>query len=134
MNANGHARVLVVEDDQDVRDTILDLLSDEGVPAAGSADGASALRFLRSAAVKPNLILLDLMMHGVNGTEFRRQQLEDPALAAIPVVLLSADVTTESASVAMRAAGYLRKPVKLTALLEMVQRYGAPAAGDLRAD
>ncbi|HYV48901.1 MAG TPA: response regulator [Myxococcaceae bacterium] len=128
MSANGHARILVVEDDQDVRDTILDLLSDEGVPAAGTADGASALRFLRSAPVKPNLILLDLMMPGVNGLEFRRLQMEDPSLANIPVVLLSADVTTESTAGVMRAAGYLRKPVKLAHLLEVVQRYGAPEA------
>jgi len=128
MSTNGHAQVLVVEDDQDVRDTILDLLSDEGVPAAGMADGASALRFLKSAPVKPNLILLDLMMPGVNGAEFRRLQMQDPSLAHIPVVLLSADVTTESASVEMRADGYLKKPVKLTKLLEVVQRYGDPAA------
>ena len=129
---NRVAQVLVVEDDQDVRDTILDLLSDEGVPAAGMADGASALRFLQSAPVKPNLILLDLMMPGVNGAEFRRLQMEDPALANIPVVLLSADVGTESASRSMQAAGYLRKPVKLTQLLEVVQRYGDPnlAFGD----
>jgi CheY-like chemotaxis protein len=126
MSAHGHARILVVEDDQDVRETILDLLSDEGVPAAGTADGASALRFLRSAPVKPNLILLDLMMPGVNGAEFRRLQMEDPSLANIPVVLLSADVTTESASAAMHAAGYLKKPVKLAQLLEIVQRYGEP--------
>jgi CheY-like chemotaxis protein len=126
MRSGDHARVLVVEDDQDVRDTILDLLSDEGVPAAGMADGASALRFLRAATVKPNLVLLDLMMPGVNGTEFRRLQLEDPSLANIPVVLLSADVTTESASRSMRVAGYLRKPVKLGQLLEVVRRYGEP--------
>ena len=128
MNAERHTTVLVVEDDQDVRDTILDLLSDEGMPATGMADGAAALRFLRTAPVKPDLILLDLMMPGVNGMEFRRLQMEDPALAGIPVVLLSADVTTESASAAMRVAGFLRKPVKLTQLLEVVQRYGAPEA------
>lgn len=127
-STRGHARILVVEDDQDVRDTILDLLSDEGVPAAGMADGASALRFLQAAPVKPNLILLDLMMPGVNGAEFRRLQMQDPALANIPVVLLSADVTTESASRSMQAAGYLRKPVKLVQLLEVVQRYGEPPA------
>ena len=126
MNESRPARVLVVEDDQDVLETILDLLADEGVAAAGAADGGAALRFLRAAPVKPELILLDLMMPGVNGVEFRQRQLEDPSLANIPVLLLSADVGTEAACAHLRAAGYLRKPVKLEALLDGVARFTSP--------
>jgi len=129
MTGRGPARVLVVEDDQDVRDTILDLLEDEGVAAAGAADGGEALQLLRASEVKPSVILLDLMMPTVNGAEFRQQQLEDPALASIPVVLLSADVTTEAACAELRAAGFLRKPVKLSTLLEQVARFTGGTGG-----
>jgi CheY-like chemotaxis protein len=130
MTGRGPARVLVVEDDQDVRDTILDLLEDEGVAAAGAADGGEALQLLRAAEVKPALILLDLMMPAVNGAEFRHMQLEDPALASIPVVLLSADATTERACAELGAAGFLKKPVKLNALLQQVARFTGRGDGD----
>jgi len=128
MNSPGRARVLVVEDDQDVRETILDLLDDEGVLAVGAADGGEALRLLRVAEVKPEVILLDLMMPAVNGAEFRQLQLEDPALASIPVVIISADVTAEAACAELGADGFLKKPVKLRALLEQVARFTGGAA------
>lgn len=117
------ARVLVVEDDEDVRETILDTLEDGGVPAAGAPDGAAALRYLRSAQTKPSLILLDLMMPNLNGAQFREQQLVDPELASIPVVILSADAVTQEACESLQAAGFLRKPVKLATLLAQVQQF-----------
>src|SRR6185436_12323698 len=84
------ANILLVEDDFDVRDALIPILEYEGHRVVGAASGQEALDRLRSGA-KPSLILLDLMMPGMSGMEFRAEQLRDPALASIPVVVVSAD-------------------------------------------
>ncbi len=116
-------RVLVVEDDRDVRETVIEALEDQGYEADGAGDGAAALDVLRSGTELPTLILLDLMMPGMNGQQFREAQLADGTLDAIPVVLLSADASIEQKAATMQAAGFLRKPVRLAALLECAARF-----------
>lgn len=120
--------VLVVEDDRDVRDTVIEALEDQGYAARGASDGAEALDLLRSGWGPPALVLLDLMMPGMNGAQFREAQLADPNLASIPVVLLSADATIEQKATTLRAAAFLKKPVKLAALLDAAARF-APQRG-----
>lgn len=121
-------RILVVEDDRDVRETVIEALEDQGWAACGVEDGAEALTWLSQNAPAPALILLDLMMPRMNGAQFRSAQLADAALAVIPVVLLSADATIEQKARTLGTAGYLRKPVKLAALLEVAERF-APQRG-----
>ena len=76
--------VLIIEDDQGVRESIAAILREEGYDVAEAASGAAALRqFARGR--RPSLILLDLMMPEIDGIDFRRRQLADPALRAIPV-------------------------------------------------
>jgi CheY-like chemotaxis protein len=125
MSAAGPS-VLVVDDDDDIRETIIESLGDEGLAAAGAADGAAALSMLKSAEHKPGLILLDLMMPGMSGAEFRERQLADPELARIPVVVLTADANAQSKSIELRADGCLEKPLTLASLIETVERYCAP--------
>src|SRR5262245_62354165 len=84
-----HYPVLIVEDDADLRDMMAQLLSMQGFKAATVANGREALDYLRSGS-RPDLILLDLMMPVMDGWEFRRQQVADPELAGVPVVILSA--------------------------------------------
>jgi CheY-like chemotaxis protein len=122
---NADRLILVVEDDQDVRDTLLEIFEYEGHPAIGVPDGQAALEWLRDAPVRPALILLDLMMPGMNGQEFREEQLKDPALASIPTFILSADTTAHDKEVSLQATEFLLKPVKLDALLDVAQRYTA---------
>src|SRR5579872_7464708 len=111
--------LLVIEDDPDIREALDGLLSTEGFLVAGCANGREALDWLR-ASPKPDLILLDLMMPIMDGWQFRVEQKQDPLLAAIPVVALSADATAKAA--AIDADAYLRKPVEYDLLVDTIDR------------
>ncbi len=86
---NGARRVVVVEDDVDIRELVVQLLADSGFETVGVADGRAALAELRRPGALPAVIMLDLEMPGMTGWEFRREQLRDPALAGVPVVVAS---------------------------------------------
>jgi CheY-like chemotaxis protein len=113
--------VLVVEDDYDIRDALKDILDAEGFPCAFACDGLEALDYLR-ASPPPSLILLDWMMPNCDAPGFRREQLADPKLASIPVVLLTAGSAWEQQS-ALNVERVLRKPIKLSELIEVVAAY-----------
>jgi CheY-like chemotaxis protein len=81
--------VLVVDDDDDLRRTLCDVLTDEGFETVGVPDGAAALAYLERSPL-PAAILLDLMMPNMDGWMFRERQLGDPRLAKIPVVVMTA--------------------------------------------
>jgi CheY-like chemotaxis protein len=116
-------RVLVVEDDALIRESLIDALEEHGYQVTGAANGRDALDVLATPP-RPDVILLDLMMPVMDGRSFRDQQLRDPALAAIPVVVLSAASDVLRAGAEMGAAGILRKPVTLRALLDELARHG----------
>ena len=115
--------LLLVEDDPDVQEALGDILADAGWDVACAFDGAAALLHLRAAARLPCVILLDLMMPGMNGYQFRAAQLEDPALARIPVILLTADVMIKEKAAALRVAACLRKPVGVAELCAAIHRH-----------
>lgn len=84
-------RLLVVEDDEELLAVVSDFLQDLGFAVDRALDGTEALACLRDPAQSPpSAILLDLMMPGMNGWQFRREQLSDPLLSAIPVIVMSA--------------------------------------------
>jgi len=112
---------MVVDDDVDIRETIQDLLEVRGYQVLGAGDGAAAMAQLKQGA-RPRVILLDLMMPGLSGEEFRNQQLADPALAKIPVVLLSGARGVDEAAQKLHVAS-LPKPVELSELMDTVNRY-----------
>lgn len=120
--------VMLVEDDRDIRESLIEILDGEGYQVTGADDGLHALELL-DRGPQPDVILLDLMMPRMNGFEFREQQLQRPELAAIPVIVITAsnDVVQKAAS--MNAAGYLRKPMRLQPLLTMLERMLSPAPG-----
>jgi CheY-like chemotaxis protein len=113
--------ILVVDDERDIRDAIAELLEDEGYEVQGAGDGAEALA--KAKDCHPAVVLLDLMMPGMNGWEFRARQRGDPELSAIPVIVVSALGKVPGVD----AAGYLQKPFELDDLLSAVRRH-APAA------
>jgi CheY-like chemotaxis protein len=117
--------VLVVEDDVDIRDALVGILRDEGYVAASAANGVEALDHLRSTAPRPSLILLDLMMPVMNGWQFRTAQKSDETLNEIPVVVISADASVKQKAESIGAHGFLKKPIELDALLDLVAKYCA---------
>jgi two-component system chemotaxis response regulator CheY len=115
--------ILVVEDDVEICDALVNLLSDEGFAALKAADGRQALQVLKGAETQPGLILLDLMMPRMNGWEFRDEQLRDGELRSIPVVVLSALGTSIAERERMAPAAVLRKPVSADTLLDTVEQH-----------
>lgn len=116
-------RILVVEDDADIRETIAEVLQDDAYQPVVAADGAAALAQLRKAEPKPCVILLDVMMPILDGKGFRAFQQQDPELREIPVVVLSAHADAAAAAAEMKAEGFIRKPVDLGQLLETVEQF-----------
>jgi CheY-like chemotaxis protein len=117
--------ILLVEDDASIRDTLRELLEDEGYRVLGAENGVEALRQLRSCA--PHVILLDLMMPVMDGWELRKELQQDSALARIPVVIVSADHMLDQKVGALAAQAYLAKPFELEALLSTIRRLCPPA-------
>jgi CheY-like chemotaxis protein len=114
--------VLIVDDDPDILDMMGLLLENAGYEVQTALDGARALDRLGDG-VRPAIILLDLMMPVMDGWSFRDHQRRDPAIARIPVVVLTGDGHADDKARALGAEGYLRKPVELAELLAMVERY-----------
>ncbi len=113
--------VMVVDDDQDIREIISEVLSDAGYSVVTASNGAEALELLEGG--RPSLILLDLNMPVMDGAAFRRAQREDAALAAIPTVVMSAvhQMLERIADLGVNDA--LAKPVSLRQLMQVVERY-----------
>jgi CheY-like chemotaxis protein len=114
--------VLVVDDDADIRDSIGDILELRGYEVTRAANGREALDRLRNGP-RPCVILLDLMMPVLNGWEFREQQKSDQALASVPVVVISGDGSTDQKAASIGVQEYLRKPLELSAILDVVRRH-----------
>jgi CheY-like chemotaxis protein len=114
------ARILLVEDDTAIRETIAELLCDEGYRVTSAANGAEALELLE-ASDAPSLILLDLMMPVMNGWELQRALHRDPRLSSIPVVVISASRDAEP-RLPTDAAAFLAKPFDAGRLLDTVGR------------
>jgi len=114
--------ILIVEDDPDVRASLVEVLEDEGYRVATAGDGVEALHYLRGAPALPRLILLDMMMPHMDGFQFRAAQSSDSVLSQIPVAVVTADDQAGRRATALGVNGYLRKPVQLTDLLALVEK------------
>jgi signal transduction histidine kinase len=112
-------RLLVVDDDLDLRSSLVGLLLGEGYEVASCEDGREGLEMLRTLPA-PDLLILDLRLPGMDGWELRVRQRADPALASIPVLVVSADRSAQAA--AIDADGYLAKPFAAAELLREIER------------
>jgi CheY-like chemotaxis protein len=120
LEPRAHCPVLIVEDDEDLREMMAQLLTLEGFQAVAVANGREALDYLHTTD-KPNVILLDLMMPVMDGWEFRRRQQADPDLAPVPVIVLSALDQARASTV--DAAAFLKKPVDFDRLIQLVREH-----------
>jgi two-component system phosphate regulon response regulator PhoB len=120
-----HEKILIVEDEEEIRELVVYNLGKQGYQAIPAETGEEGLRLIRSE--KPDLIVLDLMLPGVDGLEVTRTLKRDPATAAIPLVMLTAkgeesDIVT---GLELGADDYLTKPFSprvLTARIRAVLR------------
>jgi CheY-like chemotaxis protein len=112
--------ILIIDDDESAQECVAHLLRGEGFAVEFAADGQEALDRLARDPL-PELILLDLMMPGMDGIEFRERQLADARLAAIPVIVISAQLDAMTTARALGAEDYLPKPLSLDELLHVVQ-------------
>jgi CheY-like chemotaxis protein len=113
-------RVLIVEDQADLREMMAQMLTLEGFDADTATDGVDALGKLQGPA-QPQIILLDMMMPRMDGWTFVDQQLKNPAIANIPVVVLSAAPRSQLQDV--RAAAVLQKPLNFDDLLAVIRTH-----------
>lgn len=112
-------RVLVVEDDPSVRGLLQTLLSTEGYDVTTASDGLAGL--VEAAAVRPALILLDLVMPDLGGTRVLEQLRQDPALAATPVVVVTGAVdAVPDMRVLLGEGSVFVKPFAVAELLQRV--------------
>ena len=119
------ALVLVVDDDPDIRLTLHDILENEGYAVVLASNGADALAALK--LIKPRLILLDLSMPVMDGRQFRDAQQQDPVLAQIPTIVMTAADRVREKVLPMAVVNWIAKPVQLDDLLNVVARICAPA-------
>ena len=119
-------RLLLVDDDGAIRDALDEALQEEGFDVVTAANGREALQVLKSGP-RPDAILLDLMMPVMDGWDFRHEQLRDPALRQIPVVVVSATGFSEN-TVRMQFGDVqvVPKPVPHLRLLEALGRVCGP--------
>ena len=124
MRANKLAKpsVLVVDDNEDIRTTIRDVLEDQGFTVTCAANGRVALEMLISGQSKPSLILLDLTMPEMDGWTFRQEQQKVPRLAQIPVVLFSGHHDAAQAAQSLNVAALMTKPLRLDGLVTLVEQ------------
>jgi CheY-like chemotaxis protein len=115
-------KVLVVDDNADLRESLAMLLQANGYAAELAADGCEALSKLREDP-RFSLVLLDLRMPRMNGWELRQELLKDWRLSSIPVVIMSATEEMDAGPRAMKVACRLRKPVPIDALKRVLQRF-----------
>jgi len=115
--------VLIVEDDEDIRSALVEVLEDGNYRLLQAANGAAALQELRAADPAPCVILLDVMMPVMDGRQFRAEQQSDPGLSGIPVVVITAHADATRTAAQMAAAGFLSKPIDLGILLQTVDQF-----------
>ena len=126
------SRVLIVEDERDIRDLVLFHLEREGFQVSSASSGEEALRQVRHAS--PDLVLLDLMLPAMGGLEVCRKLRQDPATVALPIVMLTAkgDEVDRVLGLELGADDYIVKPFspkELLARVRAVLRRAKPAPG-----
>ena len=112
-------RVLLVDDDDDLRQSLAELFLEEGFQVTQAVDGKDALARLAKESV--DMILLDYMMPEMDGLAFREVQRAHPRLAEIPVILLTA-ATASPERAAILPDRIMEKPFRFNALLACIHQ------------
>ena len=121
--------ILVVDDEASVRAMLIALLEDVRYDARGAANGREAIERLRAEPARYRLVLLDVMMPFMSGWDVMLAMQSDPALANIPIVMMTAGASVRDQALDLGAVGYVSKPVDLDFLLDLIEKH-YPQAGD----
>ena len=117
--------ILVVDDDDDVRNMLCAVLAAEGYRVVGAADGVEALTTMRHNP--PALAVVDMMMPRMDGEQLIEAMSQDAALVRVPVAIMSGQTTpTDVSGVLPRVSARLVKPFELDELLTLVHRFADP--------
>jgi two-component system response regulator QseB len=119
--------VLIVEDDPWIRDISSELFADEGFAVLSAADGEAGLHI--AERIRPAVILLDLGLPHMSGSEFLNCLRSRASLRQIPVIVVSGQPEERLRSATALADGFLRKPVDLSQLMHQVQALATVCAG-----
>jgi CheY-like chemotaxis protein len=115
--------VLIVDDNDEIRRCLADVLEGEGFGAATAADGSVALAQLQEG-LRPCAILLDLMMPVMDGAAFRHAQMSDPKLRHIPVIIITAEVvSSESVKRQLPGVEFVAKPALPEQIIDAIKRF-----------
>jgi CheY-like chemotaxis protein len=120
--------ILLVEDDFVLRTSLAELLMSHGYEVECAAHGIEAFHRLTILDRRPSVILLDLMMPYMDGLEFRAIQRVLPALADVPVVVITANLESAVEAADLDVAETFYKPVNTGRLLDRIDELTAPAA------
>ena len=110
-------KVLIVDDETDIRDSLREVFEDEGYEVATAANGAEALQQLETQA-PPCAVVLDLIMPLVGGVEVYEKMQKDARLARIPVIISTSDPSRAPSGVLI-----MKKPIDLNRLIGTVQKH-----------
>lgn len=113
-------KILVVDDEKELREALVTLLEYEGYEAIQSDNGISAIEIARSA--HPDLIISDINMPNMNGVIFSEIVKEDPDIASIPVILMSGVAQMEEAWKTEPKQEYIAKPFTGIDIISVIQR------------
>ena len=129
--SNGHANVLVVEDDHDINQLVGAYVQIAGFEYRSALDGTTALREARSRL--PSAVILDLMLPDIDGFEVCRQLKSQDTTRRVPIIMLTAlgGESNRAKGHACGASEYLQKPFDPDRLMEVLARHaGAPNGSD----
>jgi CheY-like chemotaxis protein len=114
--------ILIVDDNQAIREVLVEILEDEGYPAVTVTNGEEALAFLEQHPSGVRLIVLDLTMPKLSGWGFLQARRSRPDLLTIPVLVLSAYPGTAATVIGGPRVSYLAKPWDSTTLRREIER------------
>jgi CheY-like chemotaxis protein len=120
--AHVHPAVLLIDDHEEFRDGLRELLAREGYKVETAANGREAMNRLY-AGFRPCIIILDLMMPVMTGFEFRQEQLGHPEFAEIPLIVCSAMHDVAEKARHLDAIAYIEKPEELPRMLKLVRQH-----------
>jgi len=115
--------ILIIEDDSEIRNTMIDFLEDEGFVVRAAENGAQGISILQESETLPGLIFLDIMMPVMDGIEFRSTQLKDVNYSKIPTVIFSADGRVNQKVDTAGTVEVLKKPVELDDVINLANKY-----------